>query len=60
LMRELQSLGLDIAVHKVETKEDGTTRDVEVDLMMENSNRRTPSRPTYESLTREDLEEEEV
>lgn len=60
LMRELQSLGLDIAVHKVETKEDGTTRDVEVDLMMETSNRRTPSRPTYESLTREDLEEEEV
>jgi DNA-directed RNA polymerase subunit beta len=60
LMRELQSLGLDIAVHKVETKEDGTTRDVEVDLMMENSNRRTPSRPTYESLTREDLEEEEA
>ncbi|PSB05177.1 DNA-directed RNA polymerase subunit beta [Merismopedia glauca] len=60
LMRELQSLGLDIAVHKVETKEDGTTRDVEVDLMMETSNRRTPSRPTYESLTREDLEEEDA
>jgi DNA-directed RNA polymerase subunit beta len=60
LMRELQSLGLDIAVHKVETKEDGTSRDVEVDLMMEVPGyRRTPSRPTYESLTAEDLEEEE-
>ncbi|MBW4620318.1 MAG: DNA-directed RNA polymerase subunit beta [Cyanosarcina radialis HA8281-LM2] len=60
LMRELQSLGLDIAVHKVETNEDGISRDVEVDLMMEVPGyRRTPSRPTYESLTAEDLEEEE-
>jgi len=50
LMRELQSLGLDIAVHKVETHEDGTSRDVEVDLMADLSNRRTPSRPTYESI----------
>ncbi|HEY9873780.1 MAG TPA: DNA-directed RNA polymerase subunit beta [Candidatus Obscuribacterales bacterium] len=60
LMRELQSLGLDIAVHKVETKEDGTSRDVEVDLMADVSNRRTPTRPTYESLSREELEEDEV
>ena len=59
LMRELQSLGLDIAVHKVETEEDGTSRDVEVDLMADTS-RRTPSRPTYESLTREELQEEEA
>jgi DNA-directed RNA polymerase subunit beta len=58
LMRELQSLGLDIAVHKVETTEDGT-QDVEVDLMAD-FNRRTPSRPTYESLTAADLEDEEV
>ena len=50
LMRELQSLGLDIAVHKVETHEDGTSRDVEVDLMSDLSNRRTPPRPTYESI----------
>lgn len=50
LMRELQSLGLDIAVHKVETQEDGTSRDVEVDLMSDLSNRRTPPRPTYESI----------
>ncbi|HAC64997.1 MAG TPA: DNA-directed RNA polymerase subunit beta [Cyanothece sp. UBA12306] len=59
LMRELQSLGLDIAVHKVESTDDGTSRDVEVDLMID-TQRRTPSRPTYESLTSEDLEEEEV
>ncbi|BBA78949.1 DNA-directed RNA polymerase subunit beta [cyanobacterium endosymbiont of Rhopalodia gibberula] len=59
LMRELQSLGLDIAVHKVETSADGTSRDVEVDLMVD-TQRRTPNRPTYESLTTEDLEEEEA
>lgn len=53
LMRELQSLCLDIAVHKVETKEDGTSRDVEVDLMADVSTRRAPSRPTYESLSRD-------
>ena len=59
LMRELQSLGLDIAVHKVETADDGTSRDVEVDLMID-SQRRAPNRPTYESLNNEELEEEEV
>jgi DNA-directed RNA polymerase subunit beta len=59
LMRELQSLGLDIAVHKVDTAEDGSSRDAEVDLMAHTS-RRTPNRPTYESLSREDLQEEEV
>jgi DNA-directed RNA polymerase subunit beta len=60
LMRELQSLGLDIAVHKVETAEDGTSRDMEVDLMADVQARRTPTRPTYESLNREELEEDEV
>jgi len=59
LMRELQSLCLDIAVHKVETQEDGTSRDVEVDLMADLGNRRTPSRPTYESFSRVDLDESE-
>ncbi|MGF1567303.1 MAG: DNA-directed RNA polymerase subunit beta [Nodosilinea sp.] len=60
LMRELQSLCLDIAVHKVETREDGTSRDTEVDLMADVNSRRTPSRPTYESISRdegEDLDE---
>jgi DNA-directed RNA polymerase subunit beta len=43
LMRELQSLGLDIAVYT----DDGT----EVDLMQDvNPRRSTPNRPTYESL----------
>ena len=54
LMRELQSLCLDIAVHKLETQEDGTSRDSEVDLMADVGNRRTPSRPTYESVSREE------
>jgi DNA-directed RNA polymerase subunit beta len=49
LMRELQSLGLDIAVHKVETTENGETREVEVDLMADSKNR-IPAKPTYESL----------
>ncbi|MFK0734931.1 MAG: DNA-directed RNA polymerase subunit beta [Gloeotrichia echinulata HAB0833] len=59
LMRELQSLGLDIAVHKVETQTDGSSLDVEVDLMADQSARRTPPRPTYESLSRESLDEDE-
>jgi DNA-directed RNA polymerase subunit beta len=52
LMRELQSLCLDIAVHKVEETDSGDNRDLEVDLMADVSNRRTPSRPTYESFAR--------
>jgi DNA-directed RNA polymerase subunit beta len=54
LMRELQSLCLDIAVHKVEETDSGDNRDLEVDLMADVSNRRTPSRPTYESFSRSD------
>ncbi|NCJ05480.1 DNA-directed RNA polymerase subunit beta [Synechococcales cyanobacterium C] len=57
LMRELQSLCLDIAVHKIEPEEDGTSRHVEVDLMADVSHRRTPSRPTYESFSRVDIED---
>ncbi|MBF2000511.1 MAG: DNA-directed RNA polymerase subunit beta [Synechococcales cyanobacterium C42_A2020_086] len=59
LMRELQSLCLDIAAHKLQTQEDGTSRDVEVDLMADVGNRRTPSRPTYESISRDEMEEVE-
>nr|YP_010338577.1 RNA polymerase beta subunit [Rhodaphanes brevistipitata]UNJ18527.1 RNA polymerase beta subunit [Rhodaphanes brevistipitata] len=33
LMRELQSLGLDIAAHKVEVLENGRNQEIEVDLM---------------------------
>ena len=57
-MRELQSLCLDIAVHKLETQEDGTSRDVEVDLMSDSLNRRSPSRPTYESISRDEASPE--
>nr|QCI07294.1 RNA polymerase b-subunit [Leiomenia cribrosa] len=38
LMRELQSLGLDIAVHKVELFENGQNKGVEVDLMSQEAN----------------------
>jgi DNA-directed RNA polymerase subunit beta len=58
LMRELQSLCLDIAVHKVETAEDGSSRDAEVDLMADTGGRRSPSRPTYESISRDEIEDE--
>jgi DNA-directed RNA polymerase subunit beta len=59
LMRELQSLCLDIAAHKLQTQEDGTSRDMEIDLMADVGNRRTPSRPTYESISRDEMEEVE-
>jgi DNA-directed RNA polymerase subunit beta len=59
LMRELQSLCLDVAVHKVESKEDGSSRDVEVDLMADVSSRRAPSRPTYESISRDSDDDED-
>jgi DNA-directed RNA polymerase subunit beta len=55
LMRELQSLGLDISIHRIDTNEDGTSDHSEVNLMADSERRRTPSRPTYESLTRDDI-----
>ncbi len=57
LMRELQSLCLDVAVHKLDTREDGTSRDSEVDLMADVSSRRAPSRPTYESISRDEIDD---
>ena len=57
LMRELQSLCLDIVAHKLETSEDGSSQDVEVDLMSDPNGRRAPSRPTYESISRDEIEE---
>jgi DNA-directed RNA polymerase subunit beta len=56
LMRELQSLGLDIGAYKIETLPDGQTRGIEVDLMSSVNNKKFHSRPTYESITREDIE----
>ena len=38
LMRELQSLGLDIAAHKLELLEDGKNHGIEVDLMSNDKN----------------------
>jgi DNA-directed RNA polymerase subunit beta len=51
LVRELQSLCLDVSVHKLST--DGCNQDTEVDLMADVSSKRTPSRPTYEQVYRE-------
>lgn len=51
LVRELQSLCLDVSVHKLST--DGSNQDTEVDLMVDVSSKRTPSRPTYEQVYRE-------
>ena len=42
LMRELQSLGLDIGVHKVELSVDGVAKEIEVDLMMNEKESRLP------------------
>ena len=49
LVRELQSLCLDVSIHKV--SEDGSNQDTEVDLMTDVNARRIPSRPTYEYHT---------
>ncbi|MEO0406018.1 MAG: DNA-directed RNA polymerase subunit beta [Cyanobacteria bacterium P01_A01_bin.135] len=59
LMRELQSLCLDIVAQKLDTAEDGTSEHSEVDLMADVGTRRTPSRPTYESISREEIDVEE-
>ncbi len=59
LMRELQSLCLDISVHKLDSGENGLERDTEVDLMVDVSSRRAPSRPTYESISRDDMDEDD-
>jgi DNA-directed RNA polymerase subunit beta len=53
LVRELQSLCLDVSVHKL--SEDGSNQDTEVDLMVDTGSRRTPNRPTYESVYRGDI-----
>jgi DNA-directed RNA polymerase subunit beta len=57
LMRELQSLCLDVSVHKLDTREDGTNRDTEVDLMADVNTRRAPSRPTYESISHDEMDD---
>ncbi|GAB4279324.1 MAG: DNA-directed RNA polymerase subunit beta [Oscillatoriaceae cyanobacterium] len=59
LMRELQSLCLDVAVHKVQTTEQGESKDVEVDLMADANSRRAPTRPTYESISRDSFDDDD-
>ncbi|NP_050742.1 RNA polymerase beta subunit (chloroplast) [Guillardia theta] len=49
LMRELQSLGLDIGAYKIENLPDGQTRGIEVDLMMNYQQSRL-FKPLYESM----------
>ena len=60
LMRELQSLGLDIGAYKIETLLDGQTRGIEVDLMSTASAKKTQHRPIYESIIRDDVENSNV
>nr|YP_010835297.1 RNA polymerase subunit beta [Cryptomonas gyropyrenoidosa]WFQ82972.1 RNA polymerase subunit beta [Cryptomonas gyropyrenoidosa] len=50
LMRELQSLGLDIGAYKIETLSDGQTRGIEVDLMSESKNKQLLNDFSSESM----------
>nr|WOA02348.1 RNA polymerase beta subunit [Gloiopeltis furcata] len=50
LMRELQSLGLDIAAHKVELLENGEQKGIEVDLMSTNQNVVNSKRNTSDKI----------
>ena len=56
LMRELQSLGLDIAVHKLKLFEDGQRRTVEVDLMSDSKDNRV-DRSNYDTPPVDDFEQ---
>ena len=56
LMRELQSLGLDIAVHKLKLFEDGQRRTVEVDLMSDSKDNRA-DRSNYDTPPVDDFEQ---
>nr|YP_010983188.1 RNA polymerase beta subunit [Bangia fuscopurpurea]AKE98853.1 RNA polymerase beta chain [Bangia fuscopurpurea]WOJ51926.1 RNA polymerase beta subunit [Bangia fuscopurpurea] len=56
LMRELQSLGLDIAVHKLKLFEDGQRRTIEVDLMSDSKDTKT-SRSNYDTPPVDDFEQ---
>nr|ALL97205.1 RNA polymerase subunit beta [Pyropia endiviifolia] len=56
LMRELQSLGLDIAVHKLKLFEDGQRRTVEVDLMSDSKDNHT-DRTNYDVPPVDDFEQ---
>jgi DNA-directed RNA polymerase subunit beta len=57
LMRELQSLCLDIGAYKIENLPNGRTQGIEVDLMSTVKDNLITSKPTYESINREPLED---
>ena len=45
-----------IGAYKIESLSDGQTKGIEVDLMSNSQSRRNLSRPVYESILRENLE----
>ena len=57
LMRELQSLCLDIGAYKIENLPNGRTQGIEVDLMSNVKDNLVPAKPTYESISRETLDD---
>nr|WDA98915.1 RNA polymerase beta subunit [Sciadococcus taiwanensis] len=48
LIRELQSLGLDIAAYKIENSENDKNKATEVDLMASTTDKKIPARSTYQ------------
>nr|YP_009297358.1 RNA polymerase beta subunit [Erythrotrichia carnea]AOM66701.1 RNA polymerase beta subunit [Erythrotrichia carnea] len=56
LIRELQSLGLDIAAHKIHLNKTGHNNGLEVDLMLNNKNSSIPIRPKYDPITSDEIE----
>nr|YP_010952219.1 RNA polymerase beta subunit [Gloiopeltis furcata]WMP13888.1 RNA polymerase beta subunit [Gloiopeltis furcata] len=55
LMRELQSLGLDIAAHKVELLENGEEKGIEVDLMSNSQNSANSKRKISDKISTKHL-----
>nr|QUE28048.1 RpoB [Sahlingia subintegra] len=56
LIRELQSLGLDIAAHKIHLSQTGENGGREVDLMLNNNNTSIPIRPKYDRISSDEVE----
>ena len=56
LIRELQSLGLDIAAHKIHLNKTGDNNGQEVDLMLSAKNAPIPIRPKYDPISSDEIE----
>nr|QUE28687.1 RpoB [Porphyrostromium japonicum] len=56
LIRELQSLGLDIAAHKIHLNKTGNNNGQEVDLMLSTKNAPIPIRPKYDPISSDEIE----